>query len=125
PLILVIDLGDGNREPVAQAVDDRPDRGALRLERSTLGNVEIETGCGRVHGCSLARPANGPVSDDGARRGCCQGSVSRPRAHATHAPTPASRVPRSHPGDFALLERLDDVARLQVGVVLEADTALE
>src|SRR5260221_9166020 len=54
PLVLMIDFRDRNRKAVAQPVDDRTDRGALRFERATLRNVKIEA-CGScVHG-SLSR----------------------------------------------------------------------
>ena len=42
PLILVADLGDREVVAVAQAVDDRPDGGALHLEGPALRDVEVE-----------------------------------------------------------------------------------
>ena len=49
PLVVVAGLGHRDPEPVAQAVDDRADRGPLRLERAALGNVEIEAHGRRMH----------------------------------------------------------------------------
>src|SRR5258708_34810802 len=54
PLILVADLRDRNPEPVADTVDDRPDGGALHLQRSALRDVQIETDGSRVHSPILA-----------------------------------------------------------------------
>ncbi len=54
PLVVVVDLGDRDVEPVPQPVDDRADRGALRLQRSTLRDVQIETERGCVHLAILA-----------------------------------------------------------------------
>src|SRR3954453_3283655 len=43
PLILMRDLGDRHTEAAADPVDDRADRGALRLERATRRHMKIET----------------------------------------------------------------------------------
>ena len=58
PRVLVIDFGDRDLEPVPEPVDDRADRGALRLQRPTLGDMELETHRGRVHD-------NGPLAPAG------------------------------------------------------------
>src|SRR5438105_12125546 len=60
PLVLVVDLGHRDPEPVAQPVDDRADGGALRLQRSTLWHMQIETNGGGVHNAILAPPAVAP-----------------------------------------------------------------
>ena len=85
PLVLVIDLGDRDREPVPQPVDDRTDRGALGLERSTLGNVEIEASGRSVHGRSLARQFRH-------RRFGCQ-----PRGSSTSSPATIAGMPTITP----------------------------
>ena len=61
PLVVMVDFGDRNVEAVTQAVDDRTDRGALRLQRTTLRDMQIETGGGGVHPCILA-PLRGTAS---------------------------------------------------------------
>src|SRR5262249_37774126 len=56
PLVLVADLGDGDAEAVPQAVDDRADGGALRLERPARRHVELEGHRRGVHLSILAVP---------------------------------------------------------------------
>jgi hypothetical protein len=102
PLVVMIDLGYGDAEPVAHPVDDRPNCGALGLERSALGNMQIETDSRGVHASIFAPSVTAPVTGPAADPGWLSGA-----------------------GDLAFVEGLDEVARLQILVVLEADAALE
>ena len=64
PLVLVVDLGDRDAEPVAQPVDDRADRRPLRLQRPALRHVEVEGHGGGVHRSIVAaRAAGAPVGN--------------------------------------------------------------
>src|SRR5262249_2287320 len=49
PRVLMVDLGHRHLVAVTQSVDDRPDRGALRLQRSALGDVELEAHSRGLH----------------------------------------------------------------------------
>ena len=83
PQVLMVHLGDRHREPVPEALDDRTEHRALRLQGVGVRHVQIDLENGGVGG------------------------------HGSGA------------GDLALLERLDDVAGLEVLEVGEADAALE
>ena len=103
PLVLVVDLGDRDLEAVAQAVDDRAERGALRLQRPALRDVEVEADRGGVHAAIVA-PRARDLRAWQIRSGAAQ-------------PTRCARSLE--------VVGLDDVALLEVLVVLEPDAALE
>src|SRR5262249_8107853 len=121
PRVLVVDLRHRHLVAMAQAVHDRPDRGALRLQRPALGDVELE-----AHG-------RGMHDDYGSLAiGCGAFGIPSLRCVRTDPlvpPRPTGDAngftPRSDAGDFAVFVGLDHVAGLEVLVVLEPDTALE
>ena len=84
PLLLVVDLRDRDPEPVAQPVDDGPDRGPLDLERPALRDVEVEADRGRVHGHSLA-PSGAGIGLLSEARGRRRGSAGRSCAGSPHS----------------------------------------